>query len=57
MRRGFWIVLLTIGTIGGFAAGFARLHCYRQYGYGYGWHGDHRQQFENHVADVCVSAA
>jgi len=55
MRRGLLIVLLSIGTVGGFAAGFARLHHCRQHGHG--WHGERHQQFENHVADVCVSAA
>ena len=55
MRRRFWIVLLSIGTVGGFAAGFARLH---HYGHdGCSWHGDHHRQFEDHVADVCLRAA
>ena len=55
MRRTLWIVLLGIGTVGGFAAGFARLHHHRHHGYG--WHGERHQQFENHVADICVRAA
>jgi hypothetical protein len=49
------IGLLALGTIGGFAAGFARLHHHRHHGYG--WHGHERQKFEQHVADLCVSAA
>lgn len=54
-RRTLWIVLLSLGTVGGFAAGFARLHHHRLHGYG--WHGEGRQRFEDHVADVCVRAA
>lgn len=42
------IVLLTLGTIGGYAAGFASLGCRHQ---------ARRQAFENHIADVCVGAA
>lgn len=58
MRRKFWIVLLSIGTVGGFAAGFARLHHYRHHGGdGCGWHGGQHQRFENRVADICVRAA
>ena len=57
MRRRFWIVLLSIGTVGGFAAGFARLHHYRHHGDGCSWHGEHHQQFEDRVADVCLRAA
>jgi len=57
MRRRLWIVLLSIGTIGGFAAGFARMHHYRHHGHGWGWHGRDRQHFEDHIADVCVRAA
>lgn len=48
MKRKIAIVLLTLGTIGGFASGFASLHC----------HGSQRRQaFEHHVAKVCVDAA
>ena len=53
--RKLWIVLLTLGTIGGFAAGFARLHHYRHHGHG--WYGHDRHHFEDRVADVCVRAA
>ena len=55
MRRTLLIVLLSLGTVGGFAAGFARLHYYRHHGYG--WHGPGRERFEDRVADVCVRAA
>ena len=47
MKRKLLIVLLGLGTIGGFASGFASMHC----------HGDRQQTFEEHVADVCVAAA
>ena len=48
MRRAMLIVLLSLGTVGGFAAGFA--HHARW------WRGGH-QAFERHVAEVCVDAA
>ncbi|HVK71122.1 MAG TPA: hypothetical protein VM694_41985 [Polyangium sp.] len=48
MKRRVAIVLLTLGTIGGYAAGFASLRCHS-------W--QRRQHFENHVAKVCVDAA
>ena len=51
MRRRIAIVLLTLGTIGGYAAGFASLRCHS----GQGW--NRRQAFEQHVAKVCVDAA
>lgn len=48
MKRRIAIVLLTLGTIGGYAAGFASLRCHG---------GQRRQAFEQHVAKVCVDAA
>jgi hypothetical protein len=48
MRRRLAIVLLTLGTIGGYAAGFAGLSCHHQ---------SRRQAFEQHIAQVCVNAA
>jgi hypothetical protein len=42
------MVLLAIGTVGGYAAGFARAHaCHRA----------QTAAFERHVAEVCVDAA
>ncbi|MDI3290500.1 hypothetical protein [Polyangium sp. 15x6] len=48
MKRRLAIVLLTLGTIGGYAAGFASLRCHS---------GQRRQHFEHHVAKICVDAA
>jgi len=48
MRRRIAIVLLTLGTIGGYGAGFASLRCHS---------GQRRQAFEQHIAKVCVDAA
>ena len=59
MRRKFWAVILGIGAIAGFAAGFRSMH---HMGYdacgcsGFGPHG-RRAAFEAHVADVCTQAA
>lgn len=47
MQRRLLVVLLALGTLGGYAAGFASLNCHR----------DRRAAFERHVADVCVEAA
>jgi hypothetical protein len=42
------VALLALGTIGGYAAGFASLRC----------RGQHRRAaFERHVAQLCVDAA
>lgn len=52
MKRGFLVVLLSLGAIGGFTHGFASLaHC------GSGGCSSHRDQFEEHIADVCTRAA
>ena len=48
MRRRIAIVLLAIGTVGGYASGFASLrHCQSA----------RRSAWEHHVAKVCVDAA
>lgn len=48
MRRKILIVLLSLGTIGGFASGAASMR----------WRGEcRRQAFEQRVARVCVDAA
>ena len=48
MRRKFLIAVLALGTVGGFASGFASMgRC----------HGQRRDAFEQHVAKVCVDAA
>ena len=48
MRRRIAIVLLAIGTVGGYASGFASLsHC----------RAHRRAAWEHHMAQVCVEAA
>jgi len=48
MKRTILIVLFALGTVGGYATGFASLrHCQRA----------HRGAFERHVAKVCADAA
>jgi hypothetical protein len=52
MKRAFLIVLFGLGTVGGFAHGFASLgRCANRH------HGERRMEFEDHVADVCLRAA
>jgi hypothetical protein len=54
--RKLLIVLLALGAIAGFTAGFARLWHFHHHGGGYyGWHRGER--LERRVADVCVEAA
>lgn len=48
MKRPLLIALLTLGTVGGFAHGFASLRHH---------HHHRRAHFERHVAQVCVDAA
>jgi hypothetical protein len=48
MRRKALIVLLALGTIGGYAAGFASMRNCKNH---------RRDAFEQHVARVCVDAA
>ncbi len=51
IKRAFLVVLFSLGTIGGFAHGFAHVgHCAQH-------HEARRQQFENRVADVCTRSA
>jgi len=52
MKRAFLIVLFGLGTVGGFAHGFAGLgRCAARH------HDERRMEFEDHVADVCLRAA
>src|SRR6476620_3985305 len=66
MRRTFWIVVLALGAVVGFGAGFAHLCGYGPYGrfghhggygpgYGPGFDGPGR--LEDRAADACVRAA
>jgi hypothetical protein len=48
MKRKIVMGLLALGTIGGFASGFASMGCRAQH---------RRQAFENRVAETCVRAA
>lgn len=48
MRRKALIVLLALGTVGGYASGFASMRA---------CHNHRRAAFEQHVAKVCVDAA
>ena len=48
MRRKIVIALLTLGTIGGYASGFASMRACNNH---------RREAFEQHVAKVCVDAA
>ena len=47
MRRPILVVLLSIGTLGGFASGLASLHRMHE----------GRESWERHVAQICVDAA
>jgi hypothetical protein len=46
MRRTIRIILLSAGAALGYGFGFRAMHDHR----------DHRQRFEQHIADVCVDA-
>lgn len=50
MRRTLLMVLLAVGTVAGFGAGFARLHAGRE-------HFGRRADFERRVADACTESA
>jgi hypothetical protein len=55
MRRRLLMVLLGVGAVAGFGAGFARL-CHG--GYGHFGHGrDRHAEFERRVADTCTESA
>lgn len=49
MRHTIITVLLTLGVVFGLGLGFLSLRHHS--------HGHHRQQFEEHIADICVGAA
>jgi hypothetical protein len=51
IKRAFLVVLFSLGTVGGFAHGFASLgHCAAR-------HEARREAFERRVADVCTHSA
>jgi len=55
MRRGWLLVLLALGSVAGFAAGFRSWRYHQEFGWGPGW-----AQHEGHldaVAEACVRAA
>ncbi|MBX7191561.1 MAG: hypothetical protein K1X94_05870 [Sandaracinaceae bacterium] len=52
LKRAFLVVVFSLGTVGGFAHGFAHLgHCMASH------HAARREAFEDHVADVCTRSA
>lgn len=48
MKRRLLIALLTLGTVGGYAGGFASLRCHAR---------ANHDTFERHVAAICADAA
>jgi hypothetical protein len=54
MKRKLLMVVLGLGAIAGFGAGFARL-CYGGYGHHGRW--DRHAEFERRVADTCTESA
>ena len=54
MKRAFLIFVFGLGTVGGFAHGFASLHGRGACGAG---RYDRRAAFEDHIAEVCTRAA
>ena len=58
MGRKFLMVVLGLGAIAGFGAGFARLcYGYGSWGHGPGGRFDRHAEFERRVADTCTEAA
>lgn len=63
MRRKILIVLLALGTVGGFGAGFASLHhrhrCHAAHGHSHaaGWHRQASVAHEGAARDRCDRAA
>ena len=55
MKRTLLIVLLSAGTLVGFASGCASIACHVHRHHQRG--AAHWKQFESHVADVCLRAA
>lgn len=48
MKRRLLIMLLALGTVGGYGAGFAQMGCHAR---------ARRNGFERHVARICAEAA
>lgn len=57
MKRKLLMVLLGVGAVAGFGAGFARL-CYGGYGHhGHGGRWGRHAELERRVADACTESA
>lgn len=48
MRRKVLIVLLALGTVGGYASALCGARCHRE---------SRQDRFERHIASICVDAA
>ena len=59
MARRFWMIVLAIGAVMGFASGIHALRWHGGHGFHGPWYGpgEHHREFEEHVADVCTRSA
>ena len=58
MGRRVLLVLLALGSVVGFAAGFQSWRWHQEFGWGpHGWYGGPREAHLERVAEACVRAA